>query len=60
MGFQFAHFVVRFDGRCLAQRTLPDFPVRALRVGRWRRDEAGGWRRREVTTVDLSSAPRRR
>ena len=56
--FQFSQFGVRFDGRCLARRILPDFPVRALRVGRWWRDEAGG-RRREATTVDLSAARRR-
>ena len=56
--FRFGHFGVRFDGRCLARRILPDFPVRALRVGRWWLDEAG-WRRREATTVDLSAARRR-
>ena len=55
--FPFGRFGVRFDGRCLAQRTLPDFPVRALRVGRWFR-EAGGWRR-EATTIDLSAGRRR-
>ena len=54
MGFRFGQFGVRFDGRCLARRTLPDFPVRALRVGRWFR-EAGGWRR-EAATIDLSAA----
>ena len=53
--FRFGRFGVRFDGRCLARRVLPDFPVRALRVGRWRQDEDGG-RRREATTVDLSAA----
>ena len=52
--FRFGRFGVRFDGRCLARRILPDFPVRALRVGRWLRDEAGV-RRREATTVDLSA-----
>ena len=52
--FQFGQFGVRFDGRCLARRFLPDFPVRALRVGRWWRDEAGE-RRREATTIDLSA-----
>ena len=52
--FWFGRFGVRFDSRCLAQRVLPDFPVRALRVGRWWRDEDGG-RRREATTVDLSA-----
>ena len=55
--FPFGEFGVRFDDRCLAQRTLPDFPVRAFRVGRWFR-EAGGWRR-EATTIDPSAARRR-
>ena len=52
MDFKFGQFGVRFDGRCLAERTLPDFPVRALRAGRWFR-EAGGWRR-EAATIDVS------
>ena len=56
--FQFGQFGVRFDGRCLARRILPDFPIRALRVGRWWRDEAGEWRR-EATTIDLAAARRR-
>ena len=55
MDFTFGEYGVRFDGRCLAQRTLPDFPVRALRVGRWFRET--GERRREETTIDLSAAP---
>ena len=56
-GFGFGQFGVRFDGRCLARRTLPDFPIRALRVGRrWRE---GGEPRREATTIDLSAARRR-
>ena len=53
--FRFGRFGVRFDGRCLARRTLPDFPVRALRVGRWF-NQIGKAPRREVTTVDLSAA----
>ncbi len=56
-GFRFGRFGVRFDGRCLARRTLPDFPIRALRAGRWFR-EAGEWRR-EATTIDVSAARRR-
>ena len=56
--FRFGRYGVRFDGGCLAQRILPDFPIRALRVGRWRQDEAGG-RWREATTIDLSAARRR-
>ena len=57
--FRFHWFGVRFDGRCMARRVLPDFPVRALRVGRWWRDEAGKAPRREATTIDLSAARRR-
>ena len=52
-GFRFGQFGVRFDGRCLARRILPDFPVRALRVGRWFLEE-GKAPRREATTIDLS------
>ena len=48
---------VRFDGRCMARRVLPDFPIRALRVGRMFPDD--GWRR-ETTTIDLSATQRRR
>ena len=55
--FRFGEYGVRFDGRCLARRTLPDFPLRALRVGRRWRDEAG--ERREAATIDLSAARRR-
>ena len=55
--FRFRRHGVRFDGRCLAQRTLPDFPIRALRVGRSFIE--AGERRREVTTIDLSAERRR-
>ena len=57
LGFKFGQFGVRFGRPGLARRTLPDFPVRALRVGRWFR-EAGG-RRREAATIDLSAERRR-
>ena len=57
MSFQFGPFGVRFDGRCLAQRILPDFPVRALRVGR--RFREAGELRREQTTINMSTARRR-
>ena len=53
-GFRFGRFGVRFDGRCLARYTLPDFPVRALRVGRWFLED-GQAPRREATTIDLSA-----
>ncbi len=35
LGFRFGHYGVRFDGRCLIRRRLPDYPVRALEVGWW-------------------------
>ena len=56
--FRFDWFGVRFDDRCLARRILPDFPVRALRVGRWFFED-GKAPRREATTIDLSAARRR-
>ena len=34
LGFRFGHYGVRFDGRCLIRRRLPDYPLRALQVGR--------------------------
>ena len=34
LGFRFARYGVRFGGRCLIQRPLPDYPIRALEVGR--------------------------
>ena len=35
LSFRFGHYGVRFDGRCLIRRILPDYPIRALGVGRW-------------------------
>ena len=35
LSFPFGRFGGRFDGRCLVRRPLPDYPVRALEVGRW-------------------------
>ena len=40
LSFRFGNFGVRFDGRCLIRRILPDYPIRALAVGRWL-EEAG-------------------
>ncbi len=34
LDFRFARYGVRFGGRCLIRRPLPDYPVRALEVGR--------------------------
>ena len=59
MDFGFDEYGVRFDGRCLARRTVPDdFPIRTFRVGRRWRDEAGE-ERRETATIDLPAARRR-
>ena len=33
LDFDFGEYGVRFDGRCLVRRRLPDYPVRALLVG---------------------------
>ena len=35
LSFRFGNYGVRFDGRCLIRRILPDYPIRALAVGRW-------------------------
>ena len=35
LDFPFGRFGVRFDGHCLIRRPLPDYPIRALEVGRW-------------------------
>ena len=34
LDFRFGRFGVRFDGRCVIRRPLPDYPIRALEVGR--------------------------
>ena len=34
LDFWFGRFGVRFDGRCVIRRPLPDYPLRALEVGR--------------------------
>ena len=33
LDFHFARYGVRFDGRCLLRRNLPDYPLRAFEVG---------------------------
>ena len=35
LGFRFGRYGVRFDGRCLIRRRLPDYPIQALQIGRW-------------------------
>ena len=34
LDFRFGRFGVRFDGRCVIRRPLPDYPIRALEAGR--------------------------
>ena len=34
LDFRFGPYGMRFDGRCLVRRRLPDYPIRALEVGR--------------------------
>ncbi len=51
LGFRFGHYGVRFDGRCLIRRRLPDYPLRALEVGRWV-PGAGSWLE---AVIDLSA-----
>ena len=34
LDFRFGRYGVRFDGRCLIRRPLPDYPIRTLEVGR--------------------------
>ena len=34
LDFRFGRYGVRLDGRCLIRRPLPDYPIRALEVGR--------------------------
>ena len=52
LGFRFGNYGVRFDGRCLIRRILPDFPLREIRVGRWLRETG----QLMEATIDLPAA----
>ena len=41
LDFRFGRYGARLDGRCLIRRPLPDYPIRALEVGRWLPDLPG-------------------
>ena len=56
LNFRFARFGVRFDGRCLMRRRLPDYPIRALEVGRRLPEAPNLWLLQAV--IDLPPPPR--
>ena len=46
LNFDFARYGVRFDGKCLLRRPLPDYPITAVETGRWLPGEREIWRLR--------------
>ena len=43
LNFDFQQYGVRFDGKCMIRRPLPDFDVSAVGIGRWIPGEAVVW-----------------
>lgn len=43
MNFSFFQYGVIFDGKCMIRLPMPDYPVRAIEMGRWIPVEGGGW-----------------
>ncbi len=41
--FYFAHYGVRFGGKCLIRRPLPDYPIRAIKAGQFVSGEGTVW-----------------
>ena len=41
--FDFDPLGIRFDGKCMARRELPKYPIRAIETGRWIPGESRGW-----------------
>ena len=41
--FDFDPLGIRFDGKCMARRELPKYPIRAVETGRWIPGESGIW-----------------
>ena len=41
--FDFDPLGIRFDGKCMARRALPKYPIRAIETGRWIPGETGKW-----------------
>ena len=52
--FEFDPLGIRFDGKCMARRELPKYPVRAIETGRWIPGESGIWNE----TVELQTGRR--
>lgn len=46
LNFDFAMRGARFDGKCMAWRGLPDYPIRAIETGQWVPGGAELWRER--------------
>ncbi len=44
LNFEFAQYGVRFDGRCMARRPLPDYAIAGVETGRWIPGEREVWR----------------
>ena len=51
MGFDFAHRGGRFDGKCLAAVTLPDYPIKEIRTGQHIPGQGDMW------SAQLTAAP---
>ena len=45
LNFSFPRRGVMFDDKCLIRLPLPDYPVRAIEIGRWIPNEIGGWQK---------------
>ena len=52
--FEFDPLGIRFDGKCMARRELPKYPVRAIETGRWIPGESRIW----SETVELPTGRR--
>ena len=46
LNFDFERYGVRFDGKCLIRRPLPEYPITAVETGRWLPGEGEAWRAR--------------
>ena len=44
LNFDFGRYGVRFDGKCLMRRPLPEYPITAVETGRWLPGEREVWR----------------
>ena len=44
LNFDFARYGVKFDGKCMIRRPLPDYPIASVETGRWIPGEREVWR----------------